>query len=166
VDHCPLNNKPCPNSKNITISKLVDGKIEQITLCQNCAFNNNHDPLSPPDISGILEMIDGIIENKNIRCQSCKLNFNEITRSSRYGCADCYRTFRRQSINIFSKYQTGNFHKGKIPKTWEKKFLSQNISIQLALLEEQLKMAIENEQYEDAAAIQKKIKAVKENHEI
>jgi len=166
VDHCPLNNKPCPNSKNITISHLVDGKIEQINLCQNCAFNKSYDPLEPPNLSGIMEMIDGIIEKKNLRCQSCKLNFNEIMRNSKYGCADCYRTFRQQSISIFSKYQTGIVHKGKIPKTWEQQFLSKNISIQLALLDEQLKMAIENEQYEDAAVIQKKIKALKENHEI
>lgn len=160
MDYCPLNNKPCSNSKNINISHLSNGKIENIDVCQCCMSQNKNDPLLPPSYLKLINMIDNMIERKNLTCCTCNTKFSDIIKKTRYGCGDCYKTFREQSINIFDKCQTGTKHIGKIPKNWEQKFLACNSSIQIALLNEQLKKAVVDENYEDAALIQKKIKEI------
>lgn len=169
MDYCPLNNKPCSNPKNLLITNLLNGSSENINICQCCMFQNKSDPFFPPNYVNLINIIDEIVEKKIEKCQNCNLRFSDIIQKARYGCPDCYKTFKEQSINIFKKCQVSNKHLGKIPKDWEKKFLLSNSAIQIALLNEQLGKAVAEEQYEEAALIHKKIKEIqeaKEKHEI
>ena len=168
MDYCPISNKPCPHAKNINFSQLVNGEIENLNICQLCMTQKDH-PLMPPKLAKLLDMIENVFEKKLKICSNCGIKFEEIVKSKKYGCDNCYKTFRKESLEIFEKCQFENKHIGKIPAAWEKEFLKQNASIQIALLNEEMRIAIMNERYEDAAAIQNKIKeinAAKENHEI
>ena len=165
MDYCPFNNKPCSNPKNI---QTTSENLESVHVCQQCAFHKAS-PFYSHDLFGLIKMIDEIIDNGEKKCETCGAQFSEINKIKRFGCEDCYRTFKKQSINIFSRCQTGLKHIGKTPKNWENKFLAENAEIQIALLNHELQDAIKQEKYEDAAVIQKKIKEIqtaKDNHEV
>jgi len=159
VDYCPISNKPCPHAKNINFSQLVNGEVENLNICQLCMIQKDH-TLIPPKLTKLLDLIENVYENKNKKCSNCGIKFEEIIKSQRFGCDNCYKIFREQSIIIFKKCQFENKHIGKIPSTWEKEFLKQNASIQIALLKEEMRNAVFQEKYEEAAAIQNKIKEI------
>lgn len=159
MDHCPISNKPCPHAKNINFSQLVDGEVENLNICQLCMIHKDH-PLMPTKLTKLMDMIENVYEKKRNICSCCGMRFEDIIRAKRYGCDNCYKTFREQSISIFKKCQFENKHIGKVPSAWEKEFLKHNASIQIALLKEEMQIAVSHEKYEEAAAIQDKIKEI------
>ena len=168
MDYCPFSNGPCPHPKNINVSSEVNGESESFNVCQLCYMQKNN-PLMPPSLTKILDMIDSSIGKKAVSCPACGIDFDGIMKMKRYGCDQCYETFRDQTLTIFGKCQFGTEHVGKTPIKRQKEFLRRDASIQLALLEKELAVAIEGERYEDAILIRDKMREIseaKENHEV
>ena len=105
-------------------------------------------------------------EVKQIKCDSCGSTFEDIIKTGRYGCANCYDVFEDRMDPILKKLQGANRHNGRLGKIsdnnvkFEKKEekTENKTDNKLEKLQEDLKLAIKEERYEDAAKIRDEIK--------
>ena len=104
-----------------------------------------------------------IEENKELKCPGCNSTFDEIASKGKFRCPKCYETFESQIDEIIKKIQGSNTHVGRLgmskPLEVTKQVKHNNkISNKLEELKLQLKQAIKEERYEDAATLRDEIK--------
>lgn len=98
-------------------------------------------------------------------CPTCHLSFEEFTRLGRFGCGDCYRTFRPRLESIMRKIHGASLHRGKTP-VLDTVLETGSLPIPVKeeeRLEKELHKAIEAEDFERAAEIRDKLKSIKES---
>jgi protein arginine kinase activator len=169
MELCPLTNKPCQNPKNIHINETVNGEIRQLEMCDVCGIGyacKNKSVISPPSLNALIQMIDGIVENRKkivekYKCPGCDFTFDDVIKKSRFGCPQCYETFYLSAKEIFERCQDGLVHVGKRPTYEEETKIISNIFDQILSLQEKIKKAIAVENYEIAAMLKKKIDELK-----
>lgn len=167
---------------NVRYSENINGVKKEMNLCEECSkrlgvtdqmdfrmpsldFSNFFgsflgDFASMPNFMPLLEQV------KDVKCESCGYTFNEIVNSGRYGCANCYDVFEDRMDPILKKLQGANRHTGrlgkisdnnvKFDKTSDKKVEKENN--EKDKLEQELKKAIKEERYEEAAKLRDEIK--------
>ena len=124
-------------------------------------------------------------EVKTLTCDNCGYTFDDIVNTGKLGCGNCYDVFEAKLDPIIKKIQGSNQHVGRIGKIIDNKIdeklkeseskrnkASNNINstndnkdnkaTKLEQLQEQLKLAIKEERYEDAAKIRDNIKNFKD----
>lgn len=165
----------CNNHEaNTHITRIINGKKEEMHLCEECAremrvneefdfepfsFNNFFGNLLGAGVSA-LNSLAGIE-----RCTSCGSSFNDIVKSGKVGCADCYSKFEdRLSPNI-EKIHGKAKHIGKLVTYTVDDDTKQDSEPKLSPIDElkaELKNAIKDQRFEDAAVIRDKIKSMTE----
>lgn len=176
----------CENCKkreaNVRYSENINGVKKEMHLCEDCSkklgitdkidfrmptfdfsnfFGSFLEDFSTPDFMPLLN------EVKLIKCDSCDSTFEDIINTGRYGCANCYDVFEDRMDPILKKLQGANRHNGRLGKISdnnvkferkEEQKNKENIDNKLEKLQEDLKRAIKEERYEDAAKIRDEIK--------
>jgi len=103
-------------------------------------------------------------------CPVCGSSFSDFQRKSLLGCSNCYDIFKSKLEPIIINYQGSNKHIGKgsqykegtpILKVNKSNEVSQP---ELETLKRDLKKAINEERYEDAATIRDKIKLLEQDN--
>lgn len=168
---------------NVRYSENINGVKKQMNLCEECSsklgitndMNFNFPSFEFSNLfgsfledfttSGFLPLMDEI---KQLKCDSCGYTFDDIINNGRYGCANCYDVFDDKMEPILKKLQGANRHTGRIGKISDNKvkFEENKNSKQekdknksnKEKLEEDLKKAIKEERYEDAAKIRDELK--------
>lgn len=116
-------------------------------------------------------------EIKALKCDSCGYTFQDIANTGKLGCGNCYEVFEDRLDPIIRRIQGANRHVGrmgkiidhKIDKKMENQTSSKKEDLnseteqtpkgnELEKLQEQLKQAIKEEKYEEAAKIRDEIK--------
>lgn len=153
------------NKANLHYTKVVDGKIEEKHLCDKCAAENyDFDFDKPFSMSKIFTgLIDGIQEYQNegmdLRCSNCGLSYEEFRREGKFGCSQCYETFKNKLDPLIKGLHGHDIHRGKIPK-------NANGEVFLRREEKNLKVKLENaikmEEFEEAAIIRDELKMLKD----
>lgn len=102
-------------------------------------------------------------------CPVCGSSFSDFQRKSLLGCSNCYNVFKAKLEPIIINYQGSNKHIGKGSHYKEETpILKENKpkkepQPELETLKKELKKAINEERYEDAATIRDKIKSLEKN---
>jgi protein arginine kinase activator len=160
----------CGNPKPVNIKISINGKNHQIAWTQSEAMQNgfhspfDQDPFPLGEIvaTALKKNLPVKFNNKeNPRCPNCGLSFLELLQVGRIGCADCYRAFGEQMDALLEKIHGTAIHSGEImePKVGSTKPVKKKISKKDRLRLE-LKKAIETEDYENAARLRDKLKAL------
>ena len=97
-------------------------------------------------------------------CDNCNLKFDDFINTGKFGCAKCYETFERKIDPILKNIHGSNRHIGRLGSI--KNISNKNVEEEkkdkkeskLDILKQDLKDAIKEERYEDAAVIRDKIK--------
>lgn len=122
-------------------------------------------------------------EVRHLKCNSCGYTFEDIANTGKLGCENCYDVFEEKLDPIIRKIQGANHHVGRIGKMIDKKidnkidkklnesqetktdFSNKKESneedenkTKIEKLQIELKQAIKEERYEDAAKIRDEIK--------
>ncbi len=159
----------------VHLTQIVNNEKIGLSLCKECASARGfHSPLDSIPfplaeiLSGLVKqvgMVGAEASQENIVCPTCHLTFDEFTRQGRFGCGDCYRTFRPQLEPIMRKIHGASLHRGKSP--------DQPASLEggdMAIpvkeeerLENELRKAIEAEDFERAAELRDKLKSIKKD---
>jgi len=140
------------------IKRTVNGVTKEYYLCENCAQKLGFNSFSFFDTNNFF---DSFFINKNAKlreqkvCDNCGSTYNEIVKSGRMGCAQCYKTFKSEIMPSLVKMQKSVEHIGSKPKTFK---CDNSNKDEIADLEKQLKQAIVNEEYEKAAQLRDIIK--------
>lgn len=158
----------------VHLTQIVNNEKTSLSLCKDCAAARGfHSPLDnvPFPLAEILssmaaKMPIGKMDAANdLICSGCGLSFEQFTRQGRFGCGQCYRTFRANIEPIMRKIHGASLHRGKTPE------LQTQTGVELdtprPIVEEErlrgaLKEAIESEDFERAAELRDKLRAIKE----
>ena len=170
---------------NVRYSENINGVKKELNLCEECSHKLGIDQMDfsmPIDFSNFFEgFIDDFGENtflpmlddiRALKCNSCGYTFDDIARTGRLGCKDCYDVFQDRLDPIIKRIQGSNKHVGRIGKIIDSKIensINENEKEveekkdkkqipALEKLENDLKQAIKEERYEDAAKIRDEIK--------
>ncbi len=160
----------CENQiATVHLKQIFNGKESQRHLCSACAAKEGIGASAVTGFSWESDPFDELLGSFFLphapasvtRCPTCNQSLADLKRTGRFGCSDCYETFEnRVDLRPFSSPK-GYRGKGvlKSPAS-EKKQSAPNA----ASLKEQLKKAVEQEDYESAAKLRDQIRAL-ENKE-
>ena len=149
---------------NVRYSENINGVKKEMHLCEECSQKlgiSSKMDFSTPEFMPLLN------EVKQLTCDSCGSTFDDIINTGRYGCANCYDVFEDRMDPILKKLQGSNRHNGRLGKISDNKKNFENdkkvnkenkTENKLEKLQEDLKIAIKEERYEDAAKIRDEIK--------
>ena len=97
-------------------------------------------------------------------CPTCGMTLTDIAKVGKFGCHDCYETFKDDVPQIIRRVQAGTgAHTGKIPVSSRSKI---QLKQQIAEKEKILQGLIEEQAFEDAAVLRDEIKALKAEGEV
>lgn len=156
-------------SATLHFTKIVNGEKNEFHLCEVCAeekgelLTGESDPFSFHHLlSGLLnfdQMLNGhsVINQDTLHCNSCGLTFNQFRKTGKFGCSDCYKNFESKLEPIFRRIHGNSQHSGKVPLRTGKEI---KLKKELSDLKSKLQHKIMTEEFEEAAKIRDKIKAL------
>ncbi len=166
------------NNATTHLKTVINGKVYEQHLCSQCAKEKGvvkDFGLDNPLLSIMNSVFGGTMLNsgENVkRCKGCNSSFEDIINHGKLGCSDCYDTFYDELLPYFKRIHGDTKHIGKIAytvneeKTNEEAKTSdrvENDKDTIHSLKEELKKLINEENFEKAAVVRDKIKALEES---
>ncbi|MCI8471033.1 MAG: hypothetical protein HFJ35_06195 [Clostridia bacterium] len=117
-------------------------------------------------------------EIKALKCDNCGYTFEDIANTGKLGCGNCYDIFQERLDPIIRRMQGANHHVGRVGKIIDNKIEEKmknqtnpskennnqkertEKEVKLEKCQKELKQAIKEERYEDAAKIRDEIKKI------
>lgn len=151
------------------IKSVVNGEYTQLHLCSTCAGKLGYGDV----FSGFGFDLGDFFGNffskpktmlstaKTERCEKCGMSFEEIVKSGKIGCADCYGKFYEMLLPSIQRIHGKTQHSGKVANTVDEKETVKEKTKEeiIAELKEEMKAAIEEQNFERAAELRDEIKA-------
>lgn len=107
------------NPASTYIKTISGGKLTEYALCAECAqqlgCGNLFTGLGYHLSDIVREFFDESDEEDDVRCKCCGSSFNDIVRSGRVGCAECYNTFYDRLLPVIRQIHGSDVHRGKVP---------------------------------------------------
>lgn len=146
-------------------TEIVNNKLKKMDLCEDCAKQKNigiNVQFSVADIlKGLTEPQTEKKEEPSKTCPLCGLTFSAFRKTGKLGCGECYEAFADELIPIIGDIHKNTQHVGSRPAMGRgAKSSTMKLKGQLDGLAAELETAIRNENYEQAAIIRDKIKAL------
>ena len=159
------------NPPTIHFTQIVNGRETKLNICESCAKDagilSNILPDKPafflsPLVAGLGADTK---ENAGKKCPVCGLAWREFQETGKLGCAACYKTFREELLPLLKQLHGSQQHQGKEPalETAAAKQPGGEESPEKVIkkLEQELKEAVQKEEYEKAALLRDRIQALK-----
>jgi protein arginine kinase activator len=162
------------------LTKVVNGKAVEVHVCEQCIPEVNQTDLVDfdiweavsklaaakglPDPAKMLEPVeDEEISAKSLlmptghpaqACTSCGFTGEDLRKTGRLGCPNCYAVFSEMLADVINDCQKGHQHLGKVPKSQK--------SVRQKSLRDLLQKAVDTERFEDAASLRDQLKVLEE----
>jgi len=165
------------NEANVKYTQIINGVKKEMKLCEKCSKELGIDDINfnmPIDFSSFLgDLISDYEENnfmpmmptpKKLKCHYCNTTYSEFLNTGKFGCAECYDAFSNKIESVLKRIHGSNKYLGRKSKKAVNKVQKkqkQKEDDKLKKLEKDLKQAIKEERYEDAAKIRDEIKNIK-----
>jgi protein arginine kinase activator len=147
------------NEATVHLTQIVDGEVRKVDLCAACAKAKNlteHPDFSLADVMLGLGAAEGIkASSADGQCPACGLTLADFKKTGRLGCGECWATFEKGLSSLLRDMHRGAKHVGKVPK---RSLQAKEVGERLQSLEQQLKQAIQEERFEDAATLRDQIR--------
>jgi len=158
----PLKCDLCDESATVHLTQIVNNQIHKIDLCETCAEQkgitdpNGYSladllvkPGQGPEPDDAIDFLEG-----GFVCNECGYTQREFKKTGRLGCESCYDAFASLLGPALAGMHKGEIHKGKVPaRALERKTYEDRLNT----LESDLKIAIQEELYENAARVRDEI---------
>lgn len=176
---------------NVQYTQITNGVKKEMHLCEECAGKlgiTNINFSMPIDVSSFLgnfmegyeqSLLPNFMNPNVLTCKECGTTYQDFVDIGKLGCRNCYDIFSNTLDSILKNIQGSNTHVGrigrlsgtntKIEKSKEPKIKKETTNVKkeenpIEQLKLDLKKAIGEERYEDAAKIRDEIKKL-ENKE-
>ncbi|MCA9062963.1 MAG: UvrB/UvrC motif-containing protein [Planctomycetaceae bacterium] len=155
----------CSKPAMLHITEIREGKAVAIHLCESCArdyLDSRSEPESEPsssDLQAKLEELVSTESEESLVCPTCGITFAEFRENGRFGCPQDYTVFASELAPLLENIHEETIHVGKRPRTNEPGTTQQSELIQLR---NQLRDAVDKEDYETAAGLRDRIAALEE----
>lgn len=156
------------NEATTHIKHIENGEARQLDLCSECAANLGYENIFGSfgfDLSKLFTDFFGDntarLPDKTLRCERCGSSFNDIVKTGKVGCAECYRTFYNKLLPSIRQIHGKVSHSGKKPENLKeiKKPTKQDI---IERLSQELQDAVKTQNFEQAAVLRDRINQLKE----
>lgn len=151
------------------VTKVVNGEKTEMHLCEVCARDKGDLGISleAPTIHQLLAGLlsfgaqapgatDGATRaGRDPVCAGCGLTYAEFARSGKLGCSRCYDEFENQLDPLVRRIHGAVEHTGKSPARKASRFRTRR---RLEELRAELQRAIQQERFEQAAALRDQIR--------
>lgn len=149
------------NNATIHFTKIVNGHVVEKHLCESCAKENNELNFDLP--FSIHKLFTGLLSPteeeqqmvKDLTCPKCKLTYKKFLDIGKFGCGECYQTFREDIKPLLKGIHGHIEHRGKVPRDYKIVVLQRKEIEDLRL---ELQASIEKEDFERAAFLRDEIK--------
>jgi protein arginine kinase activator len=164
----------CTKPATLHITEIQLGQAQVVHLCETCAQKY----LSSVEVGGIpspemddddedeeldseveaedaaLAATEGEDEASTAACTGCGITFKQFRSVGRLGCPQCYTSFHDDLLSLLESIHQDTQHVGKCPPQTSANTLRHH---ELMRLRSELKAAVEQENYEEAARIRDQI---------
>ncbi len=162
----------CDSKATVFFTQILDGGTKKTNLCDTCAAAQGvTDPEGfllagidiPPPASKLPENIPlpppvTRMDDK-MCCPACGFAFDDLKKTGRLGCSECYQFFRKEVKHNLAGMHKGTSHTGRVPEGMLEAFQKRQ---ELDTLEQEMELAIEAEDYEKAASLRDQISKLEE----
>lgn len=147
---------------NVHFTQIKNNAKVDIYLCEQCAKKISQTEFVAP--FGFNDLINGLFGTQLkqelptvLKCNNCGMEYNEFLKSSRVGCAQCYKAFEPKLDPIIKRLHGNAEHHGKVPGR-----VSSNINVpnEIEKLKQLLNESIQKEEYEESAKIRDRIRSL------
>ncbi|MCL2217612.1 MAG: UvrB/UvrC motif-containing protein [Defluviitaleaceae bacterium] len=148
---------------------MLNGVKTELHLCQECTFKLDN----PEMLISFENVFKGFLEQMKIfpvgaggvnmmtrpdaPCSRCGMTYNQFKAAGKLGCDTCYQSFSKEVQALLKNVQGSIRHEGKYPKRLGAGIFNKR---QADDLRAQLKKAIEEENFEEAAKFRDEIRAL------
>ena len=168
------------NEATVHLTEIINDQTTELHICQECAKAKGAQMQQNFGIadflSGLVDLPSGVNKNKeriSLKCESCGMTYANFKKLGRFGCENCYESFKRVLGPLLKKIHGTTRHAGKEPKEITspskghgKKFVKAKTEIEkLNELKRRLDRAIKQEEFEEAAILRDKIRAMENKNE-
>ena len=139
------------------LTQIINGQMTTVNLCESCSkekgvtdsmgFGLAEAFLSPAQLQAQ--------SPHELVCASCGFTAGQLKKIGRMGCPECYTTFRDGLDNLLNAMHKGTSHVGKVPRG--SAVVGVEMQRNIKDLRSQLKQAVTDERYEDAAKLKAQI---------
>ena len=153
------------------IKRVINGAFEEYDLCSECAkdlgYTNMFNDFAGELSGGFNSLLGSFFSNalparsQATRCEVCGTGYSDIAQTGMMGCANCYTIFADQLMPTIKRVHGNTIHCGKhsvFAEKEEKITGDEPKENPVEALKAQLKVAIENQEFEKAAELRDKIK--------
>jgi len=159
------------NESSVHLTQIVNNKKLMLNLCKECAEKRGfHSPFEHMPFP-LAELVTGMVGSskgsstakgtkrspKLKRCVGCGMSFEDFGKTGRLGCGKCYITIHDEMTELLRKVHGSPKHRGK--GSVEPSELIRPVREERRLREE-LKKAVQDEDFERAANIRDQIRAI------
>lgn len=154
---CVCKEKPA----TVHLTQIVGDKMQKLDLCEECAKAkgiNDEKGFEMADLMlglGASQVLEAASPGVDLKCPRCGFSQADFKKSGRLGCPECYRTFAEGLAGLLKTMHKGTRHVGKAPEALRQ--TRDNVD-RLKTLQKKLAKAIEDENYESAAALRDEIR--------
>ena len=155
------------NDATVHLTEIINNKVTKLHLCEECAKEKSREM---EEHFGLADLLSGladlapIVEKKEaegvgtgMKCPTCGFTFQNFRKLGRLGCPQCYATFKAQLSPLLRKIHGSDAHIGKMPT---KRAVVREKATMLNDLRKALDRAIGSEEFEDAARLRDRIRAL------
>jgi len=157
----------CDNRATVHLTEIVKGKKKEIHLCEDCAREQEitvKAQFTLPDLlQGLISAHTSQVEDNlaKLTCPVCGIGYMEFRTGGRLGCPADYDVFREGLDPLIEKLHGTAQHMGKVP---ERAGRDLQFQAELVHLRQQLRAAVEAENYEEAARLRDLLREKEEQH--
>lgn len=150
----------------IRITTIVNGEKRDRNLCSECMANSQR---FKKDFSNFAGHLNGLLDAlksgaskaeepiPEIVCSRCGTSYEQYRKSGMVGCAQCYSDFREPLQSMMSRVHGHTQHVGRVPGGADRQL---SLKLKIEKLRQELKQAIQQEEYEIAAGLRDQIRTL------
>jgi protein arginine kinase activator len=150
----------------IHLTQIVNEQVTTLHLCERCAAEKGVESpgsaVKTPLGSFLAAMGKAPEQTPSPRsadtCHRCGATFQDFRQSGRLGCPDCYRTFETPLRDLLRRLHGSTHHLGE--RYAERQASAEEAREKVADLREQLRLAVETENFELAAELRDRLKVM------
>ena len=149
----------CEKPATIHITEITGPELDELHLCEDCGkiYLSQQEPVTDSTMSPQFKLIEDSDELAALQqqvCEICGSSFYEFRHSGRLGCPHDYVCFEAELEPLIVNIHAATDHVGKRPKRGVN---SSEQQVVLVRMRQEMKEAIEREDYETASSLRDQI---------
>ena len=158
---------------SIRLGMVINGQKQEKRLCPEC-MAKMHKTLPGLNLGNLAGVLSGMMNGKKIvrkgheqppedenymqlSCISCGTSYEEFQKSGMVGCSNCYKAFHEPIEALLTRVSGHQQHVGRVPGG---KGSALSNKLEVDRLKQRLVRAIAEEEYEEAALLRDRIRAL------